>query len=37
MIIRKTTDYFHWFIGIAVALLLLEAVLRWGVLRSVTI
>jgi Ca-activated chloride channel family protein len=36
-IIRKTTDYFHWFIGIAVAFLLLEAVLRWGVLRSVTI
>ncbi|MBK9338146.1 MAG: VWA domain-containing protein [Lewinellaceae bacterium] len=35
--IRKTTDYFHWLIGAAVVLLLLEAVLRWGLLRSVTI
>lgn len=36
-VVRHQTDFFHWFIGCAVALLLLEAVLRWTLLRSVTI
>jgi len=36
-VIRKTTDYFHWLVGAAVLLLLLEAVLRWAMLRSVTV
>lgn len=36
-VVRHQTDFFHWFVGCAVALLLLEAVLRWTLLRSVTI
>lgn len=36
-VVRHQTDFFHWFIGCAVALLLLETVLRWTLLRSVTI
>jgi hypothetical protein len=36
-IIRQTTDYFHWFLAAAVVFLLTEALLRWTVLRSVTI
>lgn len=35
--IRRTSDYFHWFVGAAILLLLLEAVLRWGFFRSVTV
>ena len=33
---KRFTDYFWWFACIAFFLLLLEVVLRWGVLRSVT-
>jgi Ca-activated chloride channel family protein len=33
--IRRTTDYFHWFIGAAVVLLLLELLAAWLFLRSV--
>ncbi len=33
--IRRTTDYFQWFIGIAAVLLLFEVLLQWGLLRSV--
>ena len=36
-ILRHTTEYYYWFIGLAVVLLLLEALLRWTLLRSVTI
>lgn len=36
-VIHRTTELFYWFVGIAVALLLLEALLRWTVLRSVTV
>lgn len=35
-VVRRTTDYFHWFIGLAVAILLLEILGRWGLLRSLT-
>lgn len=35
--IRHTTEYYHWLIGAAVVLLMLELSLRWLVLRSVTI
>ncbi len=35
--IRRTSDYFQWFIAAAVLLLLVDALLRWGFLRSVTI
>jgi Ca-activated chloride channel family protein len=34
--VRRTTDYFHWFIRIAVVLLLLEILGRWWLLRTVT-
>lgn len=34
--IRRTTDYFHWFIGAAVALLLVEILMGWGLFRSLT-
>lgn len=34
--VRRSTDYFHWFIGGAVCLLLLEILLAWGLFRSVT-
>lgn len=36
-VVRHQTDFFHWFVGLAVALLLLEAFLRWTLLRSATI
>lgn len=36
-VVRHQTDFFHWFIGLAVAFLLLETLLRWTLLRSVTI
>lgn len=36
-VIRHQTDFFYWFVGAAVILLLLEALLRWTLLRSVTI
>lgn len=35
--VQRTTEIFYWFLGVALALLLMEAVLRWGLLRSVTI
>ncbi|MFN0215910.1 MAG: aerotolerance regulator BatA, partial [Saprospiraceae bacterium] len=34
--IRHTTDYFHWLVGAAVVLLLIEILGTWGVLRSMT-
>ncbi len=34
--VRRTTDYFHWFIGAAVVFLLLEILGRWWLVRSVT-
>lgn len=34
--IQQTQDYFHWIIGIAAALLLLEIWAMWGLMRSVT-
>ncbi|MDO8368712.1 MAG: VWA domain-containing protein [Saprospiraceae bacterium] len=34
--VRRTTDYFHWFIGVAVVLLLMEVLGTWGILRSAT-
>ena len=34
--VRRTTDYFHWFIGAAVILLLIEILGMWGILRSTT-
>lgn len=34
--VRRTTDYFHWFISAAVVLLLLEILGRWWLLRTVT-
>lgn len=36
-VVRHQTDFFHWFIGLAAAFLLLETLLRWTLLRSVTI
>ena len=36
-VIRHQTDFFYWFVGAAVVLLLLESLLRWTLLRSVTI
>jgi Ca-activated chloride channel family protein len=36
-VIRHQTDFFYWFVGVAVVLLLLESLLRWTLLRSVTI
>ncbi|MBX2890911.1 MAG: VWA domain-containing protein [Saprospiraceae bacterium] len=34
--VRRTTDYFHWLIGVAVVLLSLEILGRWWILRTVT-
>ncbi len=34
--VRRTTDYFHWFIGAAVVLILIEIFGVWGLFRSVT-
>lgn len=34
--VRRTTDYFHWFIGAAVLLLLVEILGAWGALRTLT-
>lgn len=34
--LQRIQDWFGWFVGAAVVLLLLEMVLRWGLLRSVT-
>ncbi len=34
--VRRTSDYFHWFIGAAVVLLLIEILGTWGILRSIT-
>jgi Ca-activated chloride channel family protein len=34
--VRRTTDYFHWFISAAVVFLLLEILNRWWLLRTVT-
>lgn len=34
--VRRTTDYFHWFVGVAVVFLLLEIVGKWWFLRTVT-
>ncbi len=34
--VRRTTDYFHWFISAAVVLLLLEILGRWWLLRTAT-
>ena len=33
--LQRSKDYFHWLLGVAVVLLLLEMLGRWGVLRSV--
>ena len=35
--IRRTSELFYWLLGAAVVLLLLEMLLRWGLLRSVTV
>lgn len=35
-VVRQTTDYFHWFIGLAVVLLLLEVLGKWTILRTIT-
>lgn len=35
--IRRSTDYFHWLIGAAVVLLLVELLVAWGILRSITV
>lgn len=35
-VVRRTTDYFHWFVAAAAFLLLLEILARWGLLRTVT-
>lgn len=35
-VVRRTTDYFHWFVAAAVFFLLLEILGRWGLLRTVT-
>ncbi|MCB0526377.1 MAG: VWA domain-containing protein [Saprospiraceae bacterium] len=34
--VQRTKEYYEWFVGIAIALLLLEFLGRWTVLRSVT-
>lgn len=34
--LQRIQDWFTWFVGAAVVLLLLEMLLRWGLLRSVT-
>jgi Ca-activated chloride channel family protein len=35
--IRHTAEMYHWFAGAAILLLLFELLLRWGLLRAVTI
>lgn len=35
--IQRSTEVFYWFVGAALLLLLLEAILKWGLFRSVTI
>jgi Ca-activated chloride channel family protein len=35
--VRRSTDYFHWLIGAAVMLLLIELLVAWGILRSITV
>ncbi|MCB0575114.1 MAG: VWA domain-containing protein, partial [Saprospiraceae bacterium] len=35
-IVRHTTEYFYWFVAAAAFLLILEMLLRWGMLRTVT-
>jgi Ca-activated chloride channel homolog len=32
----RTTEYFPWFLGVAMALLLIDLLLRWGVVRSIS-
>lgn len=34
--VRRTTDYFHWLVGAAVVLILIEILGIWGLFRSVT-
>ncbi len=34
--VRRSKDYYHWLIGAAVLLLLLEILGTWGILRSIT-
>ena len=34
--VRRTTDYFHWLLGAAVVLLLIEIFGVWGLFRSIT-
>jgi Ca-activated chloride channel family protein len=34
--VRRTTDYFHWLIGVAVIFLLLEILGKWWLLRTAT-
>lgn len=34
--VSRTTDYFHWFVGLSAFLLLLEILGRWGLLRTIT-
>lgn len=36
-VIHRTTDFFHWFIGVAAIMLIVEALLRWTLFRSVTV
>lgn len=35
-VVRRTTDYFHWFVGLAAIFLLLEILGRWGMLKTIT-
>jgi Ca-activated chloride channel family protein len=35
--VRRSTDYFHWLIGAAVVLLLIELLAAWGIIRSITV
>lgn len=35
-VVRRTTDYFHWFVGLAVIFLLFEILGRWGMLKTIT-
>ena len=34
--VRRTTDYYHWLLGAAVFLFLIELFSTWGILRSIT-
>lgn len=34
--INRSADYFMWFVGLALLLIVVDLLLRWGVLRSVT-